>query len=138
MKSESKSSLKKVSITTGRILVILLVVGLVAGGLYWLGQNHPAILGLGDNRLGLPEEGTRPGREAREMFDREDRLENGLPLDFPGDGMYHNEGLGRLDAGRAWASILRNILIIAVITLLVVGIQRFYNWLVHRRKASVA
>lgn len=125
--------------TIGRIVVILLVIGLVAGGLYWIGQNHPAILGLGDNSLGFMEDGTRPEREAREMFDRDDDgLRNDLPLDFPGNGMRQHEGIGRLDSGRAWASILRNILIIAVITLLVVGIQKLYSWLFRRRKASMA
>lgn len=122
--------------TLGRILVILLAVGLVAGGLYWIGQNHPTILGLGDERLSFIEEGNRPGRGARELFENHAEAGDGLPLDFQARGIHPRNGELRLDLTRAASGILRNILIIALITLLVVGIQRFYTWLFRRRKVQ--
>jgi hypothetical protein len=120
--------------TIGRIMVILLVIGLVAGGLYWLGQTNPSILSLGDSLPGLMEEGTRPDRGSRELFERGDATESGLSLDFQQDGMRLHNGEGRLDSGRAWTSILRNILIIAIITLLVTGIQKLFSWISRRRQ----
>lgn len=119
--------------TIGRILIILLVIGLVAGGFYWIGQSHPSILGLNESHLGFMEEGTLTERGVRETFDRDDESENGLPLDFQQAGMRQHDGEGRLDSDRAFSGTVRNILIIAVITLLVVGIQRFYTWLLRRR-----
>jgi hypothetical protein len=58
-----------------------------------------------------------------------------MPLDFEGLEVRHHTGKGGFDAGRAWPGILRNILIIAAITLLVVGIQKLYPWLFRRRRA---
>jgi heme/copper-type cytochrome/quinol oxidase subunit 2 len=60
-----------------------------------------------------------------------------MPLDFEGLEMRHHTGESRLDDGRAWPGIFRNILIIAAITLLVVGIQKFYAWIFRRRRAKV-
>ena len=134
MKPESKSRMKNVLKTTGRILIILLAMSLVAGGLYWIGQNRPSLLGLSDSRPGF-EEGTLPGRGSRELFDGEDARNNQMPLDFERFEMRHHAGEGGLDSGRAWSGILRNILIITAITLLVLGIQRLYAWIFRRRRA---
>ena len=122
--------------TLGRILVILLAVVLVAGSLYWIGQNHPSILGLGDDSLAFIGEGNRPGRGARELFEGHDEAGDGLPLDFQARGMRQHDSEVRLDPARAVSGIFRNILIIALITLLVVGIQRFYTGLFRRRKVQ--
>ena len=86
--------------TLGRILIILLAVGLVAGGLYWIGQNHPTILSLGDDRLTFMEEGNRPGRGARELFENHAEAGDGLPLDFQARGIHPRNGELRLDLTR--------------------------------------
>ncbi|MCU0485770.1 MAG: hypothetical protein MUC85_06615 [Anaerolineales bacterium] len=123
--------------TMGRILVILLAIGLVAGGLFWVGQNHPSLLGLEASHSGMLEERYRPGHGTGELFDRSDTLREDLPMGgFPEGGMRSHDGDGRLDSSRAVGGILRNILIIALITLLVVGIQKLYSWLFRRRKVA--
>mgnify|MGYP001039402337 CR=1 FL=1 len=134
MKPESKSRMINVLKTTSRILIILLAVGLVAGGLYWIGQNRPSLLGLSDSPSRLLEEVTRTGRGARELFGDADARDNQLPLDFEWFEMSHHGVEGGLDASRTWVGILRNMLIITAITLLVVGIHKLYAWIFRRRR----
>lgn len=115
----------------GRFLLILLVACIVAGGLYWLVQSNPSLLGsqggLGDrirseSLEGLDsEEGTFGGSSPRRGFDG-------------GNFEHHNES-GVLDA-RALGSIGRNLLVIALITLAVLAIQKALSFVTRRRLAK--
>jgi hypothetical protein len=115
----------------GRFIVILLVACLVAGGIYWLVQSNPTTFGLGGGfgeRMRLGElEGFGSGDGA---------FSGGAPRRGFGDGNFdHHERGGVLDA-RTLGSIGRNLLIITLTTLAVLGIQKGYSLIQCRRSVK--
>ena len=120
--------------TIGRFLIILLVTGLVAGGLYWLVQANPEWLGRQDAEHGgigdrLREQGFK------DFPSDEDQLETRPHRGFNGGGE-HNNLSGSLDE-HTIASILRNLLIIGLTTLVVLGLQKLTVSLKRRRQAKI-
>ncbi len=117
----------------GRFMIILLVACLVAGGLYWLVQANPSLLDLGEGAQGM-RGGRQRGQGSKDMPGTEDDLEL-LPFeDVEGGGGEHIRQLESLDA-RAISGILRNLLIIALTTLAVLGIQKAIALVKRRRQA---
>mgnify|MGYP001766016582 CR=1 FL=1 len=115
----------------GRFMIVLLVACLVAGGIYWLVQSNPFILGSQNGAPGAGDGRMRPGDDdglAREQGS----FGNGPRHDF-GDGDFgrHNK-MGSLDE-RSLGGIGRNLLIIAITTLAVVGIQKAVSLIQRRR-----
>ena len=112
----------------GRFLLILLVACIVAGGLYWLVQSNPSLLGL---RGGL---GDRIRSESLEDLDSKAGAFGGSSprRGFDGGNFEHHNESGVLDA-RALGSIGRNLLVIAVVTLAVLAIQKTFSFVKHKR-----
>lgn len=119
----------------GRLLLILLVACIVAGGLYWLVQSDPSLLGSqGGLRGGL---GDRIRSESLEGLDSEEGAfgGSGSRRSLGGGNFEHNNESGVLDA-RALGSIGRNLLVIALITLAVLAIQKALSFVTRRRLAK--
>ncbi len=110
----------------GRILVILLVSGLIAGGLYLVVQRNPSVLGTGDRPTAF-EGGLRENFE---------QINNGstLPQASTGssDRPEHFKD-GDLSIGRGFLGITRSLIVFSVITLLVVGIQKLFSLFNRKR-----
>lgn len=119
----------------GRFMVILLVACLVAGGLYWLFEAHPSLIDFTGGGRGLHNDQLR-GQGFRDLPGAGDGLETRPNRDVVGGGGEHNRLSGSLDA-RAISGILRNVLIIALVTLAVLGIQKAFS-VIRRRKAPPA
>ena len=118
-----------------RFLLILLVACIVAGGLYWLVQSNPSLLGSqGGLRGGL---GERIRSESLEGLDSEEGTfgGSGSRRGFKGGNFEHYNESGVLDA-RALGSIARNLLVIAVVTLAVLAIQKVFSFVKHKRFAG--
>ena len=120
----------------GRILVILLLSGLIAGGLYLIVQHNPSALGIGDRPAGFE------GRLHRNF----DKTNNGaaLPQTFTqdtsrpahfraGDGDFE----GGASLGHGLLGITRSLIVFSVITLLVVCIQKAFALVNRRRTVKV-
>lgn len=122
--------------TIGRLLIILLVVCLVAGGLYWLVKANPSLLGLVDGRRGgLGDRLHQPGFKALPGGD--DWREVRPSQDFEGRGGEHYNQIGVFDA-RSISGILHNLLIIALTTVAVLAIQKIISLIRQHRQAKVA
>lgn len=115
----------------GRFLLILLVACFVAGGLYWLVQSNPSLLG---SQGGL---GDRIRPESLEGFDSQEGAFGGSAprRGFEGGNFEHHDESGVLDA-RALGGIGRNLLVIALITLAVLAIQKALSFVTRRRFAN--
>lgn len=116
----------------GRILVILLVSGLIAGGLYLIVQRNPSALGTGDRQAGF-EGGLRRNFEQRNNG-------SALPLTSTGNNSRSarfREGdhdfEGGLSMGRGFLGITRNLIVFSIIILLVVGLQKLFSRASRRR-----
>jgi hypothetical protein len=116
----------------GRIIVIVLVSSLIAGGLYLIVQRNPSALGIGDRQAGFE------GRLDRNF----EHLNNGSPLSQPSSRSatqpkHFRDGDrdfgGGTSLGRGLLGIIRNLLVFSVITLLVVGIQKLFSRLNRKR-----
>ena len=119
----------------GRFLLILLVACIVAGGLYWLVQSNPSLLGpQGGLRGGL---GDRIRSESLEGLDSQEGAFGGSAprRGFEGGNFEHHDESGVLDA-RALGGIGRNLLVIALITLAVLAIQKALSFVTRRRFAN--
>jgi hypothetical protein len=115
----------------GRFMIILLAACLVAGGLYWLVEANPSRIGLPDGQRELR------GQGLRDLSEEDEGLEMRPQRDFKGGGGEHNLQPGSLDA-QATSGILRSLLIIALTTLTVLGIQKAITWVKRQRQARSA
>ena len=115
----------------GRILVILLVSGLIAGGLYLIVGHNPSALDVGDRPAGF-EGGLRRNFE---QINKSSTLpqtptgSSGRRAHFEGE---EHDFDGGLSMGRGFLGITRSLIVFSVITLLVVGIQKVVSH-VNRR-----
>ena len=118
----------------GRILVILLVSSLIAGGIYLIVQQNHSALGIGDGQ---------PGFEGR-LRNNFEWIDNGSEL--PQESIASNARLshfrggdhdleGGVSIGRGLMGITRNLIVFSLITLLVVAIQKLFSWLNWKRPA---
>ena len=111
----------------GRILVILLVSGLIAGGIYLIVQYDPAALGLANQRAGF--EG-----QIRNNFTGINNNGTASPLAASGTGGQptrfrggERDFEGRISISRGLLGIAGNLILFSAITLLVVAVQRIYS-----------
>lgn len=117
-----------------RFIIISLVACLVAAGIYWLVQTNPSIVSSQDGLPGggrLRSEGYA-GRDS--TFSEETFLDgrfsqntfgNSPRQGFEGGSFDHNQLGGFLDT-RSFGGIVRNLLIIALTTLVVLAIQKLF------------
>jgi hypothetical protein len=119
----------------GRFMIILLVACLVAGGIYWLVQSNPSFLGLQSGLRSGFSERTRP--EGLEGVGNGESVFGGKGprQGFEGGKVDHQDRSGVLDA-RTLGGIGRNLLIIALTTLAVLGIQKAFSLIQRRRIAK--
>ncbi len=119
----------------GRIMVILLVSGLIAGAIYLVVQKDPALLGLTNRRAGFESrsrnnfQSTNSGTAAPLAASNH----NVQPTRFR-DGERGFEG-GRISVGRGLLGIAGNLILFSILTLLVIAVQRLSA--LPRRKRPV-
>jgi hypothetical protein len=112
-----------------RFLIFLLLSCLIAAGLYGLVQRSPASALVGADRRGFAESGFS-GSAPPNSAAGQNLPQRGFR------GHDHFDGGASLDRGAL--GILRNLGLIALITLLVVGLQKLAALLPARRRVRVA
>jgi hypothetical protein len=123
----------------GRLVAILLVIGLLTAGVYWLGQSYPTLLTLG---AGAGRRGFEGALSAGAPGDRPARSPDAPPGGREGRGLRGQGGFGEggheFGGGSAAGAlgILRNVGIIGLITLGVAGIQKAAALISRRRAAA--
>jgi hypothetical protein len=110
----------------GRILVILLISGLIAGGVYLAVQHNPAAFGNADRRAGfesrLNNNFTQVSRGS--TLSQLATGTSGRPARFRSrDGDFE----GGLSVGRGLLGVIRNLVVFSLITLLVITIQKAFS-----------
>ena len=139
--------------TSVRFLVILLVTCLMGAGVYWVVKSNPTAFGPGDFRGGMEGQG-RPGGNSEGFAPGGNTTENNPPEGFqsgvpqgqgnrpnrgfergPGEGHGREGGLG---SGRWIFGMVKNLAIIALITLLVGLFQKVISLFTRKRTTRVA
>jgi hypothetical protein len=127
----------------GRVLAIVLVGGLIAGGLYLLANSSAgSFLGSSHEREFRGEAGDGQGFQGN--FAGGEGPQNRLGQKTAGEG----SGLGRgfEDEGQErtydWhlnlLGILKDLVVIGLITLIVLGVQKAFKALSHKKTSSIA
>jgi hypothetical protein len=116
----------------GRILVILLVSGLIAGGIYLIVQHNPSAFGIGEGRAAF--EGRLRNNFGRinsgAALSPESISNSNQPTRFRGDD--HDFG-GGISMGRGLLGVARNLIVFSLIILLVVVIQKGFSRVDRKR-----
>jgi hypothetical protein len=118
----------------GRILIILFISGLIAGGIYLIVQHDPTALGTGDRQAGF--EG-RLGNHSEQSESESQLLPKSdtwstRPAHFR-DGEQGHDFDGEISVGRGLAGITRNLIVFSLITLLVAGLQQLFSRINRKR-----
>ena len=116
--------------TIVRITVIIFVMALVAGGIYWAAQNNPNLLGLQTGISGSQ------GQEFDGVSFQTGASDAAFEPAVSGPGA-RPEGFregDRSNPGTGFIGIGRNLLTIGAITLAVIVIQKTMTWLIRSRR----
>jgi hypothetical protein len=118
----------------GRILIILLVSDLIAGGFFLIVQHNPSALGIGGRQAGFE------GRLRRNF----EQVNNGSVLSQASNGSATRPARfrdgdrdfgGRVSIGHGLLGVTRNLLVFGSITLLVVSLQKLITRVTRKRPA---
>jgi hypothetical protein len=122
--------------TIGRILVILLVSGLIAGGLYLIVQNNPSALGTGDGQAGFEGRLRRNFKQNNpgSALSQPSTESNTHPTRFRA---VDHDFEGGVSVGRGLLGITRSLIVFSLITLLIIGFQKAFSWIKRKRPARV-
>lgn len=119
----------------GRTLVILLVSGLIAGGIYLIVQHDPAVLGLGNRQAGFEGRlrnnsgSINIGATTLQAF----AGTGGQPTRFRGR---ERDFEGGVSISRGLLGITGNLILFSAITLLVLAFQKVFT-LASRKRVAV-
>lgn len=132
--------------TFERFVAILLVTCLIGAGIYWVVNEYPGAFGAGGVMGGMEGRGRpqgvppafEPGGDASENTSLQGDGARGGFARGPGDGRGHGAHEGGLGSGRWILGMVKNVAIIAVVTLLVGSLQKVISLFTRKRLERAA